>query len=310
MKWKKLGKIFEVNNNYDWMISHVSNPVVERISKGTYRIYFSTRDINNISRVGYIDVIPRENFKVINISNEAVLEQGELGTFDDRGVSIGCIVNFKRKKYLYYVGWNLLKTAPFMNSIGLAVYDEAIQKFKRCDNAPIIQRSKADPFSVSYPFIIKEDNKLRMWYGSHLTWGDGDAKNMKHCIKYAESKDGANWDIRDIKCINLYDNEIAVSRPFVIKDEGLYRMWYSYATKEFYNGKIIYRIGYAESQDGIKWLRKDREVGIDISQIGWDNESISYPFIFDEIETGTRYMLYNGNQYGKSGLGAAILVEE
>ena len=32
---------------------------------------------------------------------------------------------------------------------------------------------------------------------------------------------------------------------------------------------------------------------------------ICYPFVFDY--SGNRYMLYNGNEYGKTGIGLAIL---
>ena len=66
-----------------------------------------------------------------------------------------------------------------------------------------------------------------------------------------------------------------------------------------------YRIGYAESDDGIHWIRKDQDVGIDVSDSGWDSEMIEYPFVFDH--EGDRYMLYNGNGYGKTGIGLAVL---
>lgn len=69
-----------------------------------------------------------------------------------------------------------------------------------------------------------------------------------------------------------------------------------------------YRIRYAESDDGIKWIRKDEEVGINVSDKGWDSEMICYPFVFKH--NNSHYMLYNGNSYGKSGIGLAVLEEE
>ena len=100
--------------------------------------------------------------------------------------------------------------------------------------------------------------------------------------------------------------EYALSRPTVIKD-GLndYKMWYSFrAQKEI----DTYRIGYSESKDGINWIRKDEEAGIDVSNTGWDSEMICYPYVFDH--KGRRYMFYNGNHYGKSGFGLAVLEED
>ena len=49
------------------------------------------------------------------------------------------------------------------------------------------------------------------------------------------------------------------------------------------------------------------EVGIDVSADGWDSEMIEYPFVFDY--KGQRYMLYDGNGYGKTGFGLAVLVK-
>ena len=75
-------------------------------------------------------------------------------------------------------------------------------------------------------------------------------------------------------------------------------MWYSYRGKN-------YRIGYAESADGLHWTRKDSEAGITVSRSGWDSKMIEYPFVFDDNEN--RYLLYNGNDYGKTGIGLALL---
>jgi hypothetical protein len=75
-------------------------------------------------------------------------------------------------------------------------------------------------------------------------------------------------------------------------------MWYSCRGKS-------YRIGYAESEDGRQWQRLDALAGIDVSPSGWDSEMIEYPFVFDH--NGQRYMLYNGNGYGKTGFGLAEL---
>jgi hypothetical protein len=48
--------------------------------------------------------------------------------------------------------------------------------------------------------------------------------------------------------------------------------------------------------------------GIGLSTEGWDSEMIEYPFVFDH--NGDRYMLYNGNGYGKTGFGLAVLSHE
>jgi hypothetical protein len=74
-------------------------------------------------------------------------------------------------------------------------------------------------------------------------------------------------------------------------------MWYSHRGQS-------YRVGYAESANGIEWERKDTHSGIDVSESGWDSEMIAYPYVFEH--EGTHYMLYNGDGYGRTGIGLAV----
>ena len=73
------------------------------------------------------------------------------------------------------------------------------------------------------------------------------------------------------------------------------------------NTHNAYRIGYAESTDGIHWERKDHLSGIDVSVEGWDADMISYPCVFKKDEE--LVMLYNGNGFGKTGFGYALWQE-
>lgn len=298
MRWKKIGLIFCPDKNYDWMMTHAANPVAEFLINDLFRIYFSCRDLFNRSSIGYVDVDINYPDRIVNLSDVPVLSVGEVGTFDDSGVSMGYIVKHGGRRYLYYLGWNLGVTVPWRNSIGLAIADENTKQFKRYSRAPIMDRNDVDPFSISYPCVVCENGIWKMWYGSNLKWGK-DQTDMAHLIKYAESKDGIHWDREGVIALNFENpSEYAMSKPCVINENNLYKMWYSYRGNS-------YRIGYSESQDGIRWTRKDHKVGIGVSPVGWDAKTIEYPFVFDHKET--RYMLYNGNDYGKTGFGLAIL---
>ncbi len=88
-------------------------------------------------------------------------------------------------------------------------------------------------------------------------------------------------------------------RPYVIKESGVFKMWYSIRTLS-----KRYRIGYAESIDGKQWMRKDHKVGIDVSETGWDTEMICCSCI-QKTKYG-EYMFYNGNNYGETGFGVAV----
>ena len=77
-------------------------------------------------------------------------------------------------------------------------------------------------------------------------------------------------------------------------------MWYCYRGTTF-----PYRLGYAESEDGLRWERKDHLMDLPTSDSGWDSEMIAYPHVFHH--KGATYLLYCGNSFSKSGFGLAIL---
>ena len=206
--------------------------------------------------------------------------------------------------YFYYQGWNVGSSVPFRNSIGLLVSDSDISNFQKVFEGPILDRSIYDKCFVATPCVIEDDNCYRMYYLSCDKWEYID-NTLTHSynIKYAESKDGIHWQRNGKVIIDFcYENEYAISVPRVIKDNNSYKMWFSYRGGEKAN---TYRIGYAESDNAIDWVRKDEEVNLDVTHSQWDSQMLCYPFVFDH--KGKRYMLYNGNGYGKSGFGLAVL---
>ena len=62
------------------------------------------------------------------------------------------------------------------------------------------------------------------------------------------------------------------------------------------------------SNEGLNWTLDLENAGISVSDNEWDSEMIEYPFVFDH--DGNRYMVYNGNSYGKTGFGLAVLKNE
>ena len=68
-----------------------------------------------------------------------------------------------------------------------------------------------------------------------------------------------------------------------------------------------YRIGYAYSENLVDWTRDDENVGIDVSENGWDSDMLCYPHVFQC--DGKIYLLYNGNEFGRLGFGLAVLEE-
>lgn len=305
MNWQKIKHIFSPDKNFDWMYSHAANPVpyVLDIKNEIVRVFFTCRTENNISHIGYVDVDFLNNYKIINLSQKPVLAPGALGLFDDSGAAMGYLIEKESEIYLFYLGWNLKVTVPWLNTIGLAKANSINGEFKKISLAPIMDRSHEDPFSISYPSILFDDGKYKMWYGSNLSWGK-DQSEMQHVIKYAESVDLINWHrTNQIHVPLIHKNEYALSKPWVIKTKDGFQMWYSYRSN---NDIKTYRIGFAESKDGNNWNRLDNNTGITVSSSGWDSEMICYPSVFEL--NNKLFMLYNGNGYGKTGFGLAQLI--
>jgi hypothetical protein len=299
MRWEKLGRIFCPSGEKAWMQSHAAVPFAENLEDNCYRIYFTTRDSKNRSHVAYVDMDILNPSKVLGVCRSPVLSPGPLGAFDDSGAMGSWLVRRGEVRYLYYQGWNLGVTVPFRNSIGLAI-SEGVSDFSRYCPGPILDRTMFEPHFTATPCVIFDRQKWRMWYLSCTEWFlSNNVPKHKYHIKYAESVDGINWERQGIVAIDYKDeSEYAIARPSVIKTGSDWEMWFSCRGNK-------YRIGYARSIDGVHWERNDSDSGIDVSTEGWDSEMIEYPFVFDH--KGQRYLLYNGNGYGKTGFGLAVL---
>lgn len=298
MKWRKLGHVYQPSGVMNWARSHAANPIAEHMENDYFRIYFSARDERNRSSIGYVVINLNEPNKILEESQEPVLGPGDIGLFDDCGVSIGCMIPVGKARYLYYMGWNLAVTVPWKNAIGLAISEAPGLPFKRYSTFPIIGLDETDPYTISYPWVIKEPGCFKMWYGSNLKWGP-QKRDMLHVLKYAESDDGIHWKrANKIVIDSASPEEYAICKPCVLQDAPGYLMW-------FCSRGDKYRIQWAQSLDGITWKRLGQDHGIDVSASGWDADMIEYPCVFDH--NGCRYMLYAGADYGRTGFGLAIL---
>ena len=297
MKWRKLGRIFQPSGDLDWARSHAANPTPEHLEGDIFRIYFSSRDVNNRSSIGSIVVDLANDGRVLEVPREPVLRPGDLGMFDDCGASIGCILRIGDARYMYYMGWNLAVTVPWKNALGLAVSESIDAPFRRISRFPIVPLDEIDPYTISYPWVMPDHNVYQMWYGSNLRWGP-EKKDMLHVIKYAESTDAVHWKKHDRIVIDSESaDENAICRPCVLRDTDCYRMW-------FCSRGLKYRIQHATSENGFTWTRLGKDHGIDVSPTGWDSDMIEYPCVFDH--KGSRFMLYAGNGFGATGFGLAV----
>jgi hypothetical protein len=286
------------------MHTHAMIPIAERCDGDLYRIYFSARDRLNRGHGAYLEIDMSDPTEVLRVHDRPVLEPGELGCFDDSGALPNSLVVVGKRKLLYYTGINLGVTVKIRNSIGLAEWNQQTHRFERCFPGPIIDRTRDLPHFVATPEVLHEAGRYRCWFTACVGWKPT-TEGPKHYyrLEYAESADGSNWRREGIVAIDFSDEfEYALGVPRVVKDGDTYHMWFcARATADC----PTYRLQHALSPDGIRWTRQEGLAGIDVSPSGWDSQMICYPFVFDH--RGERYLLYNGNNYGKSGFGIAVL---
>jgi hypothetical protein len=296
--WERKGNIFNKH--------HSQVPVVDINNNGYWRIYYSKR-IDNKSHPFYIDVEIGNPSNILFESKKPILELGNLGKFDVAGIMPTEIITIGKVKYLYYIGWTNRLDVPYHNTLGLAVSVDGGINWNKFSEGPIFGTSYKEPGYTGTISIIKKD---KLFYGYYLAcreWKVFDGKTEPiYDIKYATSKNAIDWFPIGTS-IKLEDGEGGISKASVIKHNDRYLMWYSVRMETDYrtNPTNSYRIKCAESFDLVNW-KKISILGLDVDDdSNWDNQMVEYPHIINYKDK--LYMFYNGNGFGKTGIGYATI---
>jgi hypothetical protein len=306
MKWKKKGLICSHETfNLDWYKKNTMVPLPYLVDDTRLRIFITMCDENNVGRVGYVDVNPRNPGELLDYTKEPVVDIGEPGCFDDNGIVTASLVRDDDGLRLYYSGYRLGEDVPYYIFSGLATSGDHGATFRKYSDLPILDKTERERFSRCSPCVMKEDDGYKLWYLADF--GEGWLDNRGHLTphyltKYITSKDGIHWPAEEgVHCVDFGNgDEHGISKPSVWKEDGIYKMIYSirYLSKG-------YRMGYAESADGARFVRMDDRIGIDVSASGWDSEMVCFgiPFTYKE----KTFLFYCGNHYGVGGFGYAEL---
>ncbi|WP_297185865.1 hypothetical protein [uncultured Porticoccus sp.] len=303
--WQKLGLLYcpEGSGPHEKLRTHAANPLPVLIQGDLYRIFYSGRDSRNRSSVGAVDVDIMQR-KVVKVHDQPFFEHGPEGTFYADGVSIGNCYEADGLRYMLFMGWQAPTNGHWRGDVGrLVVKPDLTLELDR--DYPFITTDMVDPISLSYPWVMfNSAGRYDMWYGSTQSWDAGNGE-MLHVINYASSEDGHCWSREGLAVPFRLGEAQAFSRPTVVADGmGGFEMWFSYRS----GSGETYRIGYAVSNNGKDWYLALADAGITLSDSGWDSEMLEYPFVFDH--KGQRYMLYNGNGYGRTGFGLVVMADE
>lgn len=302
--WIKLGQIYvpKVGGVHHKLMSHAANPLPVHLDGDIFRVFYSGRDLNNRSSVGAvdIDIVKRE---IIKEHSVPFFEYGPTGSFFADGVSIGNCYESNGAHYMLFMGWQNPENQHWRGDIGRLIVTPELN-LELDSPEPFMSCNSIDPISLSYPWVqANVSGGFDMWYGSTLSWDAGNGE-MLHVIQHANSYNGKEWSRNGLSIPYRLGMAQAFSRPTVTKNsQGFLEMWFSYRS----GSGEKYRIGYAKCNTENNWELDLDNSGITVSASGWDSEMIEYPYVFDHA--GSRFMLYNGNGYGKTGFGLAVLDE-
>jgi hypothetical protein len=297
---QKLGHVYGASGETPWRASHAFTPTPVLISPDVIRIYVAFLDAESVGRIGYVDVAARDPLSVLAVSDRPVLDIGSPGAFDDSGVTPMMIVRQPGALWLYYTGWQLSTTVRYLLFVGLAKSTDGGLTFERYMRTPILERCNQELIVRTASCVIPGE-PWRMWYigGSQTILVKG-KQVPTYDLRYLESNDGSAWSGPGKVLLRPQGDEYGFGRPWILPCANGYEMFYSIRTKA--NG---YHLGYALSDDGLSWVRRDDDLVFRGSSAAWDRSMQAFSALV-ETRYGT-YLFYNGNDHGRTGFGAALV---
>ena len=318
MNWKKLGKLFDpTQHTLPLGCEQFAQSPQALVLDDVVRIYFSTRQKDPavpgkyLSHVCYVD-FDRSLTRMVGIADKKVIALGKPGCFDEHGIFPMHVTRHGERIVAYPSGWTRRVSVSVDTGIGLAWSHDGGTTFERIGDGPVLGPSLHEPFLVGDPFVLQHEGMYHMWYIFGTQWRRFDAAHAPdrtYKIGHATSSDGIHWQpdggVRIITDVLGEDESQAL--PSVVRIGSRFHMYFCY--RESFDFRSTrgrgYRIGHAWSDDLRTWTRADDEMNIDVSADGWDSDMLCYPHVFQC--DGKTYLLYNGNEFGRTGFGLAVL---
>ena len=306
MRWEKRGIVWKPDGSHPWARSHAMCPTPVLLDDKTLRVFVTTLDDEGRGHATYVDLSADDPTIVNTECRQPVLRPGVAGAFDDNGVTPLSVIQRGDALYMYYAGFELCHHIRYRIFTGLAISRDDGQTFERHSKVPVLDRSDAELYFRCGPFAMTDGEEVRMWYIGGDAWTAVGRKLLPvYDLRYASSKDGKVWPDKGQVCLEIQDSdEHGFGRPWIIqRSANYYQMFYSIRRRSL----GAYRLGYAESMNGLQWTRKDAEMGLDVTPGSFDSDAIMYAAVI--AANGKTYCFYNGNNFGEAGFALAELTE-
>ncbi len=301
--WSKLGRVYCASGERPWMASHGYCPTPFLLESGKHaRVLCAFLDNERIGRCGYVDVDAEHPDRVVAVSERPALDIGQPGTFDEHGVTPLSVVRLADGRLrLYYAGWQRGVGVRYFLFTGVSESQDDGESFVRVSEAPILDRADGELHVRSSGLVLADGAGWQMWYAGGSGWheADGEAR-PRYALRHLRSPDGLEWPVSGVVCLEPREDELGFGRPCILSRDGVLSMWYG---RRSLSG--AYELGYATSNDGLSWDRRDDEAHLPRGPGGtWDAEMVGLSSLL-QTPHGI-YLFYNGNGYGATGFGVAV----
>lgn len=317
MKWRKLGKVFDPTTVElpSGCVQFAQSPQA-LVFADFVRVYFSTRYVEAstgkyLSHVAFVDM-DKSLRNIVRVSGDVVLPLGELGCFDEHGIFPMSVVRHDGQVYGYTCGWSRRASVSVETGIGLAISRDDGVTFERIGNGPILGASLREPFLVGDGFVRVINGVFHMWYIFGTAWKrltPSGSPERTYKIGHAISMDGVAWSKEEGRQIisDRIGPDESQALPSMVEIGGRYHLFFCYRDSFGFRTDPArgYRIGHAVSDNLSDWERDDLDPLLDGGPEEWDSRMQCYPHAFES--DGKVFLLYNGNEFGRFGFGAAVL---
>jgi hypothetical protein len=306
--FRRRGLLIEPPGSGTAWFSHAQIPTVLALAADRWRIYFAARNEANRATIFAADIDPRDEMRVLELYARPLLPPGETGAFDAAGFGPSCALAAGGRVWLYYQGVSVPRDVPYQHAIGLAVSDDGLA-FERVATGPVLSTGPYDPIFVTTPFVRHTGSAYEMWYGSATRWeATAGRLEASYTIRRTVSADGLVWSAATTLAVASDDpHVVGATRPWIARDGDRSRVWFSRRGTDFRSGGSgAYAIVHAPlADDGTRADGPIEPVVFENPpQPGdWDGQMQAYPCVMplgDDL-----VMFYNGNHFGRAGLGWA-----
>lgn len=309
--WRRKGLLVGPPAEHPWWASCAGVPTCLPLGERLWRIWFGARDAQGRSGVLCVDVDPADGMKVLALREAPGLQRGTGDAFDSAGIWPSAALAVDGKIMLWYTGMRLGETVPHELAIGLAVSDDQGLTFRKAGDQAVLRSDPAMPQFVTTPCVApRPEGGYEMWYSSCTEWrADGARLEPWYELHYASSPDGMIWTKASAPVIGIAGTSWAgITRPWVERTGATATLWFSArGGKDFRAASSdAYRL-YRVPLRGAAARLEDIEPVVFTPRPGpdeWDGWMQVCPCVLPY--RGTRIMLYNGNDFSRTGFGYAI----